>query len=758
MLNSQHETSLWSRCIQNRRYLETIGLAIISILAIGSLRFPIEARSWIIAEMCLIVCMLATRIVVPSLAFVGTAMLVSVPVIVAGLARLWKLPIAFEMTALTTFGTLALGLAVETGVRRHQATSIVTSGFLVLFTTSISDSPRAVTVAVFWITVCVWHLVANHWDQLDLCLPENVRPSVGVRPASVIVAVALCSAGGWLVRDRFTDSHRLNWGIMPTSGGSRWSDPAARSGVGDGEATIAAKDHAESFGAVETDLFLESTESSLFDMFSDTLGPPKKKSTWERRQAMSSDMVLEAHERQAKTEKGGSSFTTDRESPEKKHRHLGDAEEPAVVQWAGPTGIRLAMNRYDAFDGLDWHSTTALHNDQLVRHAIDQAVWFFDPRLMNLALQDSRLLLGQLKVLRLNSTRVPAPMMTAGVHIKDVDRQDFFGLENDGSLSLPGREKIPALTVLNLASTSVREDELMELTMASEIQPLIEQDGLDSSIHETLRTLARQWTIGCSTPYEKLARLVEHLRHDFTFDRYAATSSEHPLADFLQTRQGGDHLFATTAALMAQEIGLQARLVTGFYVRPSMFDIVAGHAAVQAEDVHVWVEVRLDDARWFEIEPTPGYQPPIYTPSRWLTAKRFCADHWRQAVSVGLLIATAMVTRLIWMEWLLTALWWLSTGLAPSRRLPIIMWIIQTRARLIGQPRPIGKPQRDWLLSLAGNHERSTAVIRRFCDAVDQLAFQTARPSGCAHLDGSSFRGLERSFTIKQLRQHFRGD
>ena len=79
----------------------------------------------------------------------------------------------------------------------------------------------------------------------------------------------LCIVGGLLVRDRFGQSDRLAFGFMPTSGGSKWSDPAARSGIGTGDAAIAAKDHAESFGAVESEIFLESTESTLFDMFND---------------------------------------------------------------------------------------------------------------------------------------------------------------------------------------------------------------------------------------------------------------------------------------------------------------------------------------------------------------------------------------------------------------------------------------------------------------------------------------------------------
>ncbi|MFG0290028.1 MAG: hypothetical protein ACF8CQ_17740 [Rhodopirellula sp. JB044] len=445
----------------SRQSVEATVLALLSLFAVSALRYGVESRTLFIAEMLGIAFCFTGALFASSKTPIISATVPLVPLVAAFIARFTGSPIAYEMTMLTMLGAAALGMAI--GSARTRATSLIASGFLTLFAVAISDSQYAVLIAIAWMAGCVWHLVANHWERLDLCAVENVQRSHGVRPASVLAAVVLFGISGWIVRDRFSDSTQLTFGFMPTSGGSKWSDPAARSGVGTGDAAIAAKDHAESFGAVESDLFLESTESTLFDMFSDSIGEPKRKMKWERRQGLTAERVLEAHQKTAKSEKGGNSFSIDR-MPAEKHLKLKDAVENAVVQWAGPTGIRLAMNRYDTFDGVEWSNSASHRNENLVRQANEDAAWFCDPSLVIRKTGDPqpKTVVNQLKVLRLDSTRLPTPMMTAGVHIKDVDRQDFFAIDDDGSYFMPGREKVPQMTVVNIESQTFLEDVLCE--------------------------------------------------------------------------------------------------------------------------------------------------------------------------------------------------------------------------------------------------------------------------------------------------------
>nr|WP_231617296.1 transglutaminase domain-containing protein [Novipirellula aureliae] len=727
-----------------RKRNETILLAILSIVSVIPLRLFVESRGWFLAEMGMLLVLLGVaevvRIFGPKLGRLvrltrpAAGLLAITPILFAIVARACGSPVAFEMSALTAFGATSLAIAIAATSDRTRAMSLVISGFLVLFSTSISDDARAIWLAIIWMTVCVWHLVANHWERLDLCLPDSVRPTVGVRPASVLFAVALCIVGGLVVRDRFGQSNRLAFGIMPTSGGSKWSDPAARSGIGTGDAAIAAKDHAESFGAVESDIFLESTESTLFDMFNDTIGEPKKKNKWERRQAIGNENANTMHERVAKSEKGGSSFSTDR-MPPKKHHHFKDTVEDAVVQWDGPTGIRLAMERFDTFDGVNWTNSAKLADDELERSEIDDHVWFFDRKLKSAAFESTNAVeVNRMKVLRLNTTRLPAPMLTAGLHIKDVDRQDFFGIDNDGSLYMPGRERVPPLTVVSLASLQVMEDELLTLTANDDGSPRAASGRRPGG--EGL------------TAYEQLKSIVEDLRTNFTFDRTTSTNTDDPVAEFLHTRRGGDHLFATLAARKAREIGLQSRIVTGFYVRPNSFDIAAGHASVTPDDVHVWTEIRLDDGRWFEIEPTPGYREPIYAPSTWLLAKRFAAAHWMHGLAIIGFITLLFVTRLVWIEGLLTVGWLFTWPLGRQQQLRIAMHIVQMRAKLIGKQRPLGTPQRDWMESLVASDIQLRDRVREFCNDADRSIF-----GGSGAIDRGRLNGVVRGLNTRKLIQ-----
>lgn len=730
-----------------RKQIEALILGLLALTAVASLRFPVESSVLFIGEAVSIIALLLTSFFVTSANknFMTRFAIGVIPIVFAIVARWTRSPIAIEMTALTTLG--AASLAMATGSDRTRSMSMVASGFLTLFAVAISDSSQAIWIAIAWLSLCVWHLVANHWERLDLCAVQQVRRGSAVRPVSVLAAIVICVAGGLIVRGQFGESSRFSLGVMPTSGGNKWSDPAARSGVGTGDAAIAAKDNAESFGAVESDLFLESTESTLFDMFSDSIGEPKKKNKWERRQGLSSAEVLEAHQKTAKSEKGGNSFSTER-MPPKKHLHLDDANENAMVQWAGPTGIRLAMNRYDTFDGRDWTNQSKHGNEKLSRCEIGDAVWFADPAID--ALTASTTDVNLLKVIRLDSTRLPVPMMTSALHIKDIDRQDFFAIQDDGSYFMPGREKVPAMTVVNVAVNKLMEDELWESLSAV---PVTNDDTKSSR----LRTLVSQWTSGHDHPHEKLQAIVGHLRDDFIFDRDTESRAEvgDAIAEgavdtFLRTRRGGDHLFATAAALMAREIGLRSRLVTGFYVRPFAVDVAAGHTNVLPQDVHAWVEIRLDDGRWFEIEPTPGYRQPIYAPSTWLMVKQFAAARWPHAIALMVLAAGLWMTRLFWIEIGLSVLYPIGALLWPSRQVMLAMGVLQTKAKLAGCPRVAGVPQRDWLLSLTTSNEALADSTVRFCDAADRAAF--AGQSGVLNL-GQSAKELLMNLNIKTFRQ-----
>lgn len=706
----------------SRKRVETTLLAVLAILSVTPLRISAESNVLLAAELVAIAfaALLAT-LGVSKIRLGASIAIPMVPIFFAYLARLIAIPIAYEMTALSVFGCVALTFSVAGKTNRMQALSLVTGGFLVLFCASISDDRYAIAYPLVWMLGCVWHLIANHWERLDLAMPDTVTRNWSMRPSTMLLTVLVLSAGAYAAKDRFAGPHRATFGFMPTSGGSSWSDPAARSGVGSGEAAIAAKDRADSFGAVESELFLESSESTLFDMFNDMVGEPKKRKViHERRQALGNENLIPSHEQNSKSEQGGGSFSTDRMPPEK-HRHFDNAIDPSAVQWDGPTGIRLAMHRYDTFDGVDWTQSADLSKDSLSRVDFGDTCWFFDPTMRRHVQTDpDSVSVGLLKVIRLKSPRLPVPMMAAGVHVKDIDRQDFFAIDKDGSYFMPGREKVPPLTVLHVSHTVPSEDSIREGLKPIEVS----KDSVDRDlVNRDITELADKCAGDLEHPRDQLCAIVDHLRSEFTFDRDHVGSTDSALHHFIQSRRGGDHLFATTAALMAREIGLRSRLVTGFYVRPDAFDVVAGHSRVLPSDVHVWAEVQLTDGRWFEIEPTPGYLQPDYRPSLWLRTKQLAAAHWASASIAFSLFVIAFLSRRIWIEWILVVIWSLSRFVSQRRKLRLAMQIIETRARLAGQRRPVGKSQRSWLEHLTAGDATLETATGQFLDAADALFF-----------------------------------
>ena len=745
----------------SRRRIETILLALLSIAAVIPFRFFTETHVCFLSEMSCICLLLGLAVLFQSwckrfrharhVTSISIGCLCVTPVFFGVIARAFGTPIPFEMSALTTFGAMSLGLAVADATPRIWSLSLVSSGFLVLFCAAISDDPKAVVFPLVWMLGCVWHLVANRWERLDLAMPESVERTWSLRPRIILMASMVLGIGVYAIKDRSPSSKPFEFGFMPTSGGSGWSDPAARSGVGTGEQAIAAKDHAESFGAVDSDIFLESNESTLFDMFNDSLGPPKmKKNVWERRQGMNNDNVIPMHENAARTDQGTGGFSTDR-LPAKKHTHAKNVRSNDVVQWDGPTGIRLAMQRYDTFDGHEWSQSENLSHSALTRIDIADAPWFFDPASRDSFLSAPEAVsVGLLKIIGLNSQRLPVPMLTAGIHIKAIDRRDFFAISEDGCFFMPGRKKVPPLTIVHVANARLTEDEIREHLHVKHglMKSTPDLHGLEPVTAKMIDDIVQSAGVDNLNPLDQLATCIGQLRSDFTFERNTKDTAS-TLTEFLQSHRGGDHLFATTAALIAEKLGLTSRLVTGFYVRPESYEITAGHACVLPEDVHVWTEVQLDDGRWFEIEPTPGYLPPYYEPSLGLMARQFAVAHWPLMLTLACCLVSSYFTRRLWVDYLLWAVWYLSGWLKPRQRIRLAVKIIETRARVAGSARPVGKSQRAWLEDLVQPDSRVATAAKRFADSADSLFF--GHGHDLAHQDAMELVRLLRVRTIMAL-------
>lgn len=659
---------------------------------------------------------------------------------------------AFEMVMLTMLGLAAVLLALCGTAPRQAALSVISSGFLMLFTASISDTVTTVYVAVVWVLLCLWWMLANHWQRLEVHMAQSVRRHHGVRAAMTALGLVVCALAALASWGRGPASRLIRDGVMPTSGGGRWSDPAARSGVGSGDAVVAARQHAASFGAVESEIFLQSHQPSLFDVFDEVIGRPRRTVRNEKAMALANRDVRRNRRRSAQSQQGDAGFSIRRHKAPRPSQ-LEDRETPALLQWVGPTGVRLAVQRFNHFDGEQWTfqpgsdaavdvSGSGYRPSRLQRIELDGKPWFFRPRRRDPSLGPAR---GDaVKIINLDSPRIPAPAGTLGVHIADIDREDFFDLEEDGSFFMPGRPRIPALTVVRLVTASVDADWLSGLPELP--RPPSSSSALAAESTSGVRLaeqLGRQWAGAEQSPWQQVEAVVARLRQDFEFDRAAASAQDDALLAFLQTGRGGDQLFATAAAVMLRGLGYQTRLVTGFYV-PQAAGWPTGQVDVLPEHAHCWVEVMVDADFWVAIEPTPGYGDP--------QRHRAAFRRWLSTLWAGLpLLLTIFVAALVtwvsrrwWGEWLCRLLWLVSLPLPERRRIALLVRLLDWRGRLAGLRRPSGMTPRSWAEQVSAAADRNLRdTARRFFDGADVAFYgRGVAPAGWLADANELVRGL----------------
>ena len=125
-------------------------------------------------------------------------------------------------------------------------------------------------------------------------------------------------------------------GLVPTSGGTDWSDPEARSGVGDGDNEVSASDHPESVGFTESEIYLETDRPSLYDSFNETYGEPLKPKKQEKMIALGLQDVSEQKERPAENLQAGREFSAVRRKPSRNRQRPRRAGRPGARLRQGP--------------------------------------------------------------------------------------------------------------------------------------------------------------------------------------------------------------------------------------------------------------------------------------------------------------------------------------------------------------------------------------------------------------------------------------
>ncbi len=137
--------------------------------------------------------------------------------------------------------------------------------------------------------------------------------------------------------------------------------------------------------------------------------------------------------------------------------------------------------------------------------------------------------------------------------------------------------------------------------------------------------IAKRWTKGADSPFEKLLALQERFRARFVHELPGAgdvpvrpeASAEYLTSFLTERRVGYCQQFATAFAVLARMLGYPTRVAVGFL--PGETGIAQPNSyTVRGNDAHAWPEVFFDELGWVAFEPTPrgSAPPPAYTSRR----------------------------------------------------------------------------------------------------------------------------------------------
>jgi len=126
-------------------------------------------------------------------------------------------------------------------------------------------------------------------------------------------------------------------------------------------------------------------------------------------------------------------------------------------------------------------------------------------------------------------------------------------------------------------------------------------------VSERVRNLARTVVADAQTPYEKVVRIYDFLRENFTYTLDApplAKEEEATHAFLFRTQKGYCQQFASAMAVMARINGIPSRIVAGY--APGRFSFIANRYVFRDNNAHSWVEIYFDGLGWVAFDPTPS--------------------------------------------------------------------------------------------------------------------------------------------------------
>ncbi len=677
---------------------------------------------------------------------------------------LWSTGRPFEMLVMFNLKNLTLGLAAVAFQPRAQRLALLAGLFLTVFSAAVTtDAGVHVCTALFAVAGVLWMIVA-YWDSLhDRLLAHHhaTRPrrSAALTCALFVMLIVLAPAGGNQMATAFR-------GLAPGSGGSGAYDAFARNGVGNGDALVAGSEQIQSFAPLEDAPFISDEHPALYDIFNDTYEPPCVTKHQDRAVSLPPELARELQQRMARSQVAQREFSTLRKAGRERRHDVSDLASDALLYVAGRTPLHLRLELYDVFDGVTWYPE-AEHEAQPPLRMEERGGKPWLIARTRAAVSDC--FQGPerhiIRVVRLNTNRIPAPVHLSGVHIDLVERLDLFRWCQDGIVQMQ-RITLPEAVPIHLAS-----DVLDTGALADEFGHF----GIMRSTHvgtprvrrmHEVRRLAEAWAAGLPRGWAQVEAVTARLRESCAHDRAAARreDSEFPVAEFLlHTRRGPDYLFASAAAVMLRSLGYSTRVVSGFYARPEKYDPRSRHTAVHRDDVHFWAEVYVGAGTWATVEATPGYDvlgPPPGTMARIVDAIAAAAvrarRHWigLSASLAAIVILTA--TRWSWLDACYT-LEWRWSARRTTRRHVLATWrLLEWRLRVAGAPRPGYRTPAAWCRTLHAADAEPGSVLAEVARWTDWARFAPDRDRRSIvdeHVVRATCRAAVLTWTLPQLCQ-----
>jgi hypothetical protein len=656
----------------------------------------------------------------------------------------WNLGVEpYELIGLHTLQNLLLVVVLLRPHSRYLRLAVFTNLVLALFCSALvpglTIAPWVYLLTLSQGLIAVWTLMADYWGQLQKHL---IGPAYSVRFKLRFSILFICSCFLGVIGLGAVWASPTPWrlaGWLPSSGGDRWGDERARSGLGDGEQLVAAEREAFTFGPIESNLFLEDQVPSLYDVMNELFGEARPPKTNEAAVSLSGVRSLMNHAKLSESQAAPREFSIVREQPRKLPRNLDHRPSIAWLHYQGRVPQHLALQSYNQFDGQQWSFDPATDSQFREIPGLEYDCrgkpWMvLQPR--NGDVEDHSPLFGAIRYCSWNSPRLASPDRCLKLHIDRVDRPDLFATSADGMITMTERTRVPALTKVVMQYPRRTPQALQEIqAMPADRVTTAEENWKPSA---SVTATARAWAGDFPPGRQQIEAITARLQTDFILDResFVPPVNSDPLVHFLRVQRGPSYLFATSAAVMLRSLGYRTRLVAGIYLDASNFAVRENAHVAMAENLHWWFQVSDRHGQWFSFEATPGYQSPNTDATFWeeLSARivawqrSLSAHRWSLLVSLAGLFVVLGFRRSV-ADWLYTR-WYTIVGFFwQGHRCCWAFWLLERRASLAGLPRPKHQTPKRWFSVLVDCSAAERQAFDLLCESYSQRLFSPAKNS-----------------------------